>query len=94
MEHKECKHELVVSHIQIVIEVINSVINRLVELIKPIVDVITEVAISYMANIYLDWWHYYKHAKRCRIRKKYRDKLLREMFALMSATRVTEVERR
>lgn len=65
--------------------------DKMAEIVKPIIKVIKTVAnafvetaiFAYMAGSYSKWWHYYKHAKRRRIRKKYRDKLVREMIKMI-----------
>lgn len=60
------------------------IIKPIIEAIKPMIDALVNSAIfAYMAERHPKWWHYYRHAKRRRIRKKYRDKLLREMIALI-----------
>ena len=36
-------------------------------------------AMLYNANDHPKWWHYYKHAKKYRVRKKYRRRLERQL---------------
>ena len=36
-------------------------------------------AMLYQANDNPKWWHYYKHAKKYRVRKKYRRRLERQL---------------
>lgn len=86
LELKE-RVEAVVEQIKAVMarvaEIVAPAIKRFVELAKPYIDALTEAAILYISDRYPKWWHYYKHAKRRRIRKKYRDKLLREVAAMI-----------
>lgn len=37
-------------------------------------------AMLYQANDNPKWWHYYKHAKKYRVRKKYRRRLERQLY--------------
>lgn len=65
----------------VVADPFRAVMARVAEIIKPIIEALVNFAIfAYMADRHPKWWHYYRHAKRRRIRKKYRDKLLREMI--------------
>ena len=31
------------------------------------------------------WWHFYKHSKKARVRKKYQDKIMRAIAAYLAA---------
>lgn len=42
----------------------------------------------YEANDNPKWWHYYKHAKKARTRKKYRNKLLRQYLKKVKAAKI------
>lgn len=37
-------------------------------------------AVLYNANDHPKWWHYYKHAKKWRVRKKYKRRLERQLY--------------
>lgn len=63
-----------------IMPIIKKLVEFITEAIKPLTSLITDLML-YAANCNPKWWHYYKHSKKLRIRKKYRDKLVREMFA-------------
>lgn len=39
----------------------------------------------YAANTNPKWWHLYKHSKKRRVRKKYRDRLMRQLNQKLAA---------
>lgn len=45
-------------------------------------------ALLYNANDHPKWWHLYKHAKKARIRKKYRRRLMRQLCRKLEAATV------
>ena len=42
-------------------------------------------AMLYQANDNPKWWHYYKHAKKWRVRKKYRRRLEKQLYSKLLA---------
>jgi hypothetical protein len=43
-------------------------------------------ALLYNANDHPEWWHYYKHAKKYRVRKKYRRRLMQQLIEKLRTT--------
>lgn len=54
-------------------------LTRLVPSIIKAVKAICDCVLLAAGNVNPKYWHYYTHAKKWRVRKKYRDKILREI---------------
>lgn len=54
-------------------------LTRLVPSIIKAVKAICDCVLLAVGNVNPKYWHYYAHAKKWRVRKKYRDKILREI---------------
>lgn len=65
---------------------------RIVEAFRNAAKVISNTAreamdtLLYVANDNPKWWHLYKHAKKARVRKKYRRRLMRQLFDKLRAS--------
>lgn len=54
------------------------IIRKMVEIVGPLITATSDAALYDIAmKNNPKWWHYYKHAKKRRIRKKYYNKLIR-----------------
>jgi vesicle coat complex subunit len=66
-------------------------VQRLVEALKTAASVATEKMTKftetamYNANDNPRWWHLYKNAKKARIRKKYRRRLMNQLLSKLNA---------
>lgn len=65
---------------------------RIVEMFRKAAKVASKTArkamdtLLYAANDNPKWWHFYKHAKKARVRKKYRRRLMRQLFDKLRAS--------
>lgn len=57
------------------------IVSRAIEVAAEIAAKISPVILEAVSCTYPKEWHYYKHAKKLRTRKKYRNKLLRNATA-------------
>lgn len=66
--------------INCVVESITTFMRSFAAALKPFISAFIDF-MSYAMCGNTKWWHYYRHSKKYRIRKKYRDRILREMIA-------------
>lgn len=65
--------------------------DALVEMVRKTAATVADLAGKFVdamlciANDYPKWWHYYKHAKKWRVRKKYRRRLERQLYEKLLA---------
>lgn len=65
---------------------------QIVEMFRKAAKVASKTArkamdtLLYAANDNPKWWHFYKHAKKARVRKKYRRRLMRQLFDKLRAS--------
>lgn len=69
-----------VAAVEQVVETIKEVWHKVYKVISKVSYTMLD-AVLWAVNDNPKHWHYYKHAKKLRTRKKYRNKLLREAFA-------------
>ena len=77
------------------VEAINRVAEAIAEMVKLAIDstvnVITKwwnaVLKAYAVAVHPKWWHYYTHTKKKRTRKKYHDRICRELLLLIAECR-------
>lgn len=68
-------------------EMLTHFASSFVKVLKNFMNVALGIILWAAGQVNPKYWHYYKHAKRRRIRKKYRDKLFREIFAAIAKGR-------
>ena len=66
--------------------------EKMLELLRPIAEWVAKVCRQFVeaamhAYAPPKWWHYYKHAKKCRVRKKYEFRIRDSMLAALAALR-------
>lgn len=73
------------------IDAFKELARKIIEAIRPVVEAIAKVFGKWMdgmmqaASPSRKWWHYYRHAKKARVRKKYRSKLMDNLLTTMAA---------
>lgn len=76
-------------------EAFENIKKILVELWRKVKKIIIKFSSAFVdgllrsANEYPKWWHLYKYSKKRRVRKKYRDKLMRQLLCKMRALNET-----
>lgn len=70
--------DAIVDAFRILIEGIKEVITAIAGVIKEIWETVGR------ARVPPKWWHLYKHAKKARVRKKYGNRIRREIFAALT----------
>lgn len=58
-----------------------AIAQEVVKTVQPAID----YAMLYSVNTHPKWWHLYKHAKKYRVRKKYRKRLMQQLIESLRA---------
>lgn len=69
------KHGLTLKQLEGIVDATIPIVSRVIEVAAEIAVNVIPVIIEAVSCTYPKYWHYYKHAKKLRTRKKYRNKL-------------------
>lgn len=69
------KYGLTLKQLEGIVDAAMPIISRVIEIAVEIAANVSPVIIDALSCTYPKYWHYYKHAKKLRTRKKYKNRL-------------------